>query len=107
MHLAGRLVLTQTLKARMPEPAVAGSLGELDLGHEVRLEPYRAFALGGRHFLEGRSALLERLELSREPIEIGRVEAGAYLARVNELVTVEGAEHERRERLSLHIRAAV
>ena len=107
MHVARRLVLAQALEARMPQPSVTRPLGKGDLRDELRLEPHRALALLARHLLEGRARALERLELPREPVEVGRVEAGADLAGIDQLAVLERAEQQRGERLALHVGAAI
>ncbi len=107
MDLRRFLVVAQALEAWMPEPPVTRRFREGDLADELRLEPHRVLALLARHLFEGRIAPFQRLECLGKAGEIARVEAGADLARIDELAIGERAEQERGERLTLHLRAAI
>ena len=61
--LFGRLVLAQPDEDRVPQPAVAGPLGERDLGDELRLDPVHAARdAARRRAFDRRRARLERLQ---------------------------------------------
>src|SRR5262249_25509435 len=100
------LILAQALKARMPQPSIAGPLGEGDLRDKSWFKPHRALPLLERHLHERRLCAFERLELARKRIEICIVEAGADLTGIDQLAVFEAAEQQRREGLASHLGAA-
>ena len=91
----------------MPQPSIPGPLGEFDLRDQPRLDPHRALELFARHLHEGRLCAFERLELAGKRIEVGRIEAGADLAGIDQSAVLETAEQKGREGLAPHLRAAV
>src|SRR5262249_35887294 len=97
------LILAQALKARMPQPSIAGPLGEGDLRDKSWFKPHRALPLLERHLHERRLCAFERLELARKRIEIGIIEAGADLTGIDQLAVFEAAEQQRREGLASHL----
>ena len=70
----------------MPQPAVAGPLGEFDFGDELRLDPRDAAALAaGRRILERRRVDAAFLQLGRQLAQRLRRESGAHAAGVDQV----------------------
>src|SRR5579872_1780213 len=92
-HLFGRLVEPEALERRRTELSPARPLDELELCHDLRLDevcrPGRR-ARGVRALVGG-----QRLEHLVELFERGVGEAGAHLARVDELAAVVVADEKR------------
>ena len=95
--LGGRLVLAEALERGMAQQAVAGPLGERDLGHQLRLHPVRAARGRARAVRRERGgAPLEPAQARAQALEGGVVEAGADAAGVDETaVAVVHAEEQR------------
>jgi hypothetical protein len=82
----------------MPEMAVSGPGGELDLGDEGRLDPARVARLSSRHVDEWRSLPSVAIQLGDDLTSQPLAEPRAHLAGVNQLVPVVVADQERAER---------
>src|SRR5206468_6404125 len=93
----GRLVLAQALVRGSAQPAVVRPFGELHLADELRLDPHDvALAHLGhlRDLFERRTRSLQRPELVEQLLDLLAVEAGADVARVDELAAAVIAEDE-------------
>ena len=86
-HLFGGLVFAQTFEGGLADHARAGPAGELDLGDEHRLDPIPVLLFAGR-ILAGERALVGgvRFELLEQVLGIARVEAGADLADMDQMI---------------------
>ena len=84
----GRLVLAKTLEGGLADHARAGPAGKLDFSDENGLHPIPVALLAGR-ILAGKGALVGdiRLELPEESLGIARVETGANLADMDQMIT--------------------
>src|SRR3954451_8932940 len=95
--LAGRLVGAQSLEARVPEHPLPRPFLEADLGDQLRLRPVHP-PLAHLVATEGRSRLLQLLQLPPEGPQGALVEAGADLAGVHEGAVLVVAQQQRAER---------
>ena len=92
LHLPRRLVVAQTLERRRAQMPVVRPLGELDLAHELRLDPddvALAHLRHLRHLRERRAVACERLELREQLVDVALVEAGAARSRPSELAALD------------------
>src|SRR4051794_23214615 len=99
-HVLRRLVVTEPLEGRRAQVAVVRPLRELDLGHELRLDPDDVALLHLRHLRDDREGRLvppERLELLEQLADRALVEAGADVSDPLPLLAAMDAEHERTE----------
>src|SRR3954452_9473321 len=99
--LARRLVIAQTEETRVPQPAVAGPLGEAHLRHQLRLDPGRAAHAGD--LVVAREWSRVALQLAHPLAQLAQrlaVESGAHLARVDEVAVTVVAEQQRAELLA-------
>ena len=100
MHRSRRLVVTQALERRCTQMPVVRPLRELDLAHELRLDPHDVALAHLRHLrLGGERAGVspQRLELLQEPVDVVLGEAGAAVADPVDVVPAIRPEHERAE----------
>src|SRR5213082_2303150 len=99
-NLARLFVLSQSLIGRRAQSTVVCPLGELDLADEDRFDPDHVAFSHLRHlrnFAKRRSRTLERAKLVEQLVDLLAREAGAHVARVDELVAAVEAEHQRAE----------
>ena len=100
-HLARVLVVAQAQVDRRAQPPVVRELGERGFGDELRLDPDDVALAHPRHLRrlrEGRSLLLERLQLLQQPLLLVVVEAGADVADPLEPFRTVRRQHQRAER---------
>ena len=100
LDLLGRLVLAQALEGGLAHHAVAGPAGELDLGHQLRLQPSARRGLLARRAVagEGRSSsAASSFSRGSSRVDLVGAEAGADAADIDEMLAAVDADQQRAE----------
>ena len=98
LDLRRRLVFAQPFEGGLTNEAIGRPAGELDLGHQLRLEPDDAGLLLRRADPgEGRLRRLDRLQLRQQVLDLGGAVARSDAADIDEVVAAIDADQKRPE----------